>query len=65
MFTVFTIKGLFSDVDYDEVLDVYIDRVNDVDSDAPTGTNALSPVSSSPKFLSSNFYEISTNPSLQ
>ena len=43
MFTVFTLKDLFSDGDYVEVLDVYNDSLNDVDSDAPTGIDAFSP----------------------
>lgn len=42
-----------------------IDKLNDVDSDAPTGINASSPSSYTPRILSSNFYEISTDPTSQ
>ena len=41
----FTLKRFWFDVGYVEVFDVYIDRLSDNEKDAPTGCDALSPVS--------------------
>ena len=49
--TVFTLKGFWFDVGYGEVFDEDIDRRSDNEKDAPTGCDALGPVSLSRSYL--------------